>query len=144
MCPLARGRDFNATSGTREPRRVHFPMGGTSAGNGVVWALSEVSGRLFYLQTQPGCSLGVEAVWTRVEDGLRRGAVPGRPGQVSLERGGDLGQARRLCASFPNPKEGSSEGVRPWPCSRASVPPGGRCSQDPRFQLYVARCFTCT
>lgn len=78
------------------------------------------------------------------EDGLRRGAVPGRPGQVSLERGGDLGQARRLCASFPNPKEGSSEGVRPWPCSRASVPPGGRCSQDPRVQLYVARCFTCT
>ena len=82
----------------------------------------------------------MEAVWTRVEDGLRRGAVPGRPGQVSPERGSDLGQARRLCASFPNPKEGSSEGARPWPSSRASVPPGGRCSQDPRFQLYVARC----
>ena len=63
--------------------------------------LSEVSGRLFYLQAQPGCSLGVDAVWTRVEDGLRRGAVPGRPGQVSPETGSNLGQARRLCASFP-------------------------------------------
>ena len=78
------------------------------------------------------------------EDGLRRGAVPGRPGQVSPERGSALGEARRFCASFPNPKESSSGGARPWPCSRASVPPGGPaalgCSQDLRFQLYVARC----
>lgn len=43
-------------------------MGGTSAGNGVVWDLSERSpGRLYYLLALPRCSLGVDAVWTRVK-----------------------------------------------------------------------------
>lgn len=86
----------NATSGARTlvpsdrcqnkqtgegPGREGVPEGRTSAGNGVVWEISERSSDGY-----PGGSHPVGAGG----DGLRRGAVPGRPGQVGPEAGSGL------------------------------------------------------